>query len=132
MKLNPKLIEDTGWIDMSSYINTTYFSVRSGFAPYVRIRDGIVYWKGEVLCHTAPTTTVVEMFINIPTTYLPSGTTSGGNQINGCGVRFDTGDTYAIYISNNSKIQISGPNVKKTTTGWQGYQLSNIPPYPKG
>ena len=129
MKINNKLIDDTGWIDMSAYVNTTYFSARSGFAPYVRIRNGIAYWKGEILCHTAPNANSIAIMSGIPSSYLPRSSI-GSQQVNGCGMRWETGDTYSTYIASNGDIRIGGTNIKKTTSSWQGYQLSCIPPYP--
>lgn len=133
MKINNKLIEvvDTGWIDMSAYVNTTYFSVRSGFAPHVRIRNGVVYWKGEVLCTTAVGSTGAYLLVNIPDDYIPSSLTSGANQITGAGNLVASFKDYIIYINGAAKrIQIAMSSNITTTSSWEGFSLSNIPPYP--
>ena len=46
--------KDSGWVDISSYLNTSYFSVRSSLPPQMRKKDGIIYFVGQVYCSHAP------------------------------------------------------------------------------
>ena len=68
MKLNPKLIEDTGWIDLVLQNGTTQ---RNGnqYKPQVRRIGKIVYMKGQV---NIPAHTSDIAIANIPLGYRPA------------------------------------------------------------
>lgn len=117
---------DTGWIDMSLYVNTNYFSARPGMVPEVRKIGNIVYWRGEVYCKTSITYEhSIEILSNIPVQFTPS------YQFSGAGCRFQTSDVYNIFIDETRYIRVD--NIDKVFPIMEqisGFQLSNISGYP--
>lgn len=110
---------DTGWVDLSSYVNTTYFTIRPGYKPEARRIGNIVYLRGEIYCTTAPSgSAAVLINSNMPSIFKPKVQYSS----NGCTYRDNK--VYNIYISNNG-VEISQTTFA-TTQEYFGYQLSNL------
>ena len=116
-------ISDTGWIDMSSCVNTTNVTIRSGFTPMVRKIGNIVYWQGEVYCTTAPGSKNMTILQNIPSEFRPI------NQFSTSGVPYQSSSPYNMFIDKWGVIKVSmGSNIP-TTTEYYGFQLNNINGY---
>ena len=117
---------DTGWIDMTQYINTTYFRARPNYEPKARRIGNVVYWQGEVYCHTSLNTNSAEILKEIPTSFCPNYQHSvsgfpfayGGN-----------GEPYNIFIDANKTINISQKNNIDVQDEVYGYQLGNLNGY---
>ena len=62
--VTPAKLSDTGWVLADQYVNTAYFSPRAHI--YYRILGGVVYWSGEVYCHTAPGSNQQSILVNLP------------------------------------------------------------------
>ena len=122
--INEDLI-DTGWVDMSGYINTTYFAARPGQTPMVRKIGKICYWKGAVYCTTAVGANQAYLFTNLPSTYSPPYEHAG------CGVHFPSDDTYIIFLDGSGGIVVNeGSNWIQPTLEYEGYALGNLGNYP--
>ena len=110
---------DTGWIDLSSYVNTTNFTIRPGYKPEARRIGNIVYLRGEIYCTTAPSGSTATLINNtMPSIFRPNV------QYSNCGVTFERNKVYNIFIS-NAGIQVSQTTFE-TTGQYYGYQLSNL------
>lgn len=117
--------KDTGWIDMSAYVNTENFAARIGLPPMARKIGKVVYWMGYVYCIKDVNTWQADIMINLPEW-------AGSN--NEVARTFSTwsvwnyGTMYVggsvIRIGQNSNIQNVGEN------NWQGYSLAVISGYP--
>lgn len=61
-----KLLNDTGWVDMSAYVNTEYFAPRPGIPPMARKIGKVVYWMGYVYCIKDSTEWSLRIMQNLP------------------------------------------------------------------
>lgn len=61
-----KMLNDTGWIDMSQYVNTEYFAPRPGIPPMARKIGKVVYWMGYVYCIKDSTGWALRIMQNLP------------------------------------------------------------------
>lgn len=115
-------VEDTGWVDLSSYVNTTNFTIRPGFNPQARKIGNMVFFKGAVYCTTAPNSNITNLLTNIPNQFRPS------QEIASAGARYGSTTLFRIwYEEGNIKIQ-EASNIP-TTQYYQGYALSSLVPY---
>lgn len=114
--------DDTGWIDISQYLNTTHFAIRQGYTPMIRKINNIVYLKGAVYCHTSPNNIFATLFSNLPSEFIASYESLGG------GVHWELGTPYAINMGSGSINVTESSNISPTYE-YQGYTLTNIPPY---
>lgn len=57
---------DTGWIDMSAYINTEYFAPRPELPPRARKIGKVVYWMGYVYCIKDSLQWTLQIMRNLP------------------------------------------------------------------
>lgn len=111
---------DTGWIDISSYVVTSNFAIRSGYTPKARRIGNRVYLKGEVYCKTAISNHTNKILASIPSTFRPT------DQFSSSGVKYDLGVPYCIFIGTNGDITVSeGQNIS-VTPDFKGYQLTNL------
>lgn len=121
---------DTGWIDLTQYIENTYhYAARSDQPPKARRIGNIVYLAGEIYCKISVGVMSSTLLANLPAQFAPEL-----QQITGGGTQYEVTDSfYMIYsekTNNGCQVRISQPNKKIiATNGWQGYALSNIPPY---
>lgn len=114
---------DTGWVNMSEYVNTTYFAIRGGYPPMVRRIGNTCYWKGEVYCNNAPSGKVATILTNqIPSQFMPT------QQHTSCGITYEASQYYNIFIVSGAGIQISQQSIT-TQSDYKGYQLSNLNGY---
>lgn len=116
---------DTDWVDMSSYVNTTYFSPRSGMPPRARRIGNVVYWRGEVYCSTAPSTDTAQIMQNIPEQFRPSAQFSSGGVTNGM-------RTFFMYIQSSGNITVKEAQNIATQGNTTGYSLCFISGYLTG
>lgn len=115
---------DTGWVDMTSYLNTAYFSVREGFTPMARKINGIVYWQGAVYCSNNVNGNFAEIFSNLPEWVCPSYEFNNGS------VKWTTTETYNIFIDNTKRISIGqAGNINAVSDHTESYILSLLSGY---
>lgn len=120
-------VKDTGWIDMSNYVNTTYFSARTEQPPMARRVNNQVYWTGEVYCTTSPNTTSADVLTGFPTWLKGNGEPQYANS----GVTFNDGRPYNIFIVystslSTTRIQVNEKNNIAIQNQYNGFQLSNL------
>lgn len=120
--VNNKL-SDTGWVDLSSYVNTSYFRVRSGFPPKVRKIGNVVYMTGFIYCTTAVGTNVAKILNAIPSQFRPTA------EMVGAGVRFSTSDAYSIFIGTNGEVNVACAGNITTQPDYSGFGIGNLGPY---
>lgn len=113
-------VNDTGWIDITNYINTSNFAVRTGDAIKARRIGNIVYFKGELYCTTALNSHNGTIMNGIPSTFRPT------TQYSRCGVKYDLGVPYNIFIATNGNIVVSESQNIAVTPDYKGYQLTNL------
>lgn len=58
--------QDTGWIDMSPYVDTEHFAPRQGLPPMARKIGKVVYWMGYVYCIKDVGFNEANIMINLP------------------------------------------------------------------
>lgn len=115
---------DTGWVDMTSYLNTEYFSVREGFTPMARKINGIVYWQGAVYCSNDINDKFATVFSNLPEWVCPSYEFNNGS------VKWQTTETYNIFIDNTKSINIGqASNINAVSDHVYAYILSLLSGY---
>lgn len=117
-------LSDTGWIDLSSYVNTNNFKVRTGYTPKVRKIGNVVYFTGYIYCKSNVGSNVAKILNAIPSAYRPTaGEMAGG------GCRFSLNAPYSIWIE-NGEVKVAEANSITTQNDYQGYYLGNLGPYP--
>ena len=116
-------IDDTGWIDMSSYINTTNFSARSGQPPMARRIGKVVYWKGSVYCSTAVNNREATILSGIPSQFRPAG------EFGRCGVTWYISTPYHIFVDDTGAVRVSESSNIEVQNDWAGFTLANISGY---
>lgn len=134
-EITQRMLGDTGWIDLSSYIQSpTVYAARPDNPPRARVIGGTVYLAGEIYCKVSVgvnTSTILKL----PAAYAPK------YQITGAANQFDKANSqYNIWVSGTSgqqaeigNIVINQPGSKiPSTQNYQGYTLSAIPPFPLG
>lgn len=115
--------EDTGWVDMTSYINGG-FAARDGAHPMARRIGNKVYWKGAVYCTSNYYgSLVVPIMSNLPIWCVPPNEISGGS------IQYDKGTPYMIFIDANRNINVYSQSEIVATSMYNGYALSNIGGY---
>lgn len=122
--INDKLY-DTGWVDLSSYVNTSNFAIRSDaaqFKPMVRRIGKVVYWRGSIYCTTRIAGEQGVLLRNIPSQFMPN------REVAGTGNHYGLARIYSIWTEGN-EIHINDGSSVETTYFWQGYALSNLGPY---
>ena len=114
-------LSDTGWIDATPYINTAYFAARGNYLKY-RILGGVVYWVGEVYCHTAPNNSIADLLQNLPAQIVPNG------QVNIYGAQYLVPNSqYSVWaISSGSLVVNQLEQNIPATDDYQGYILSQL------
>lgn len=119
--------KDTGWLDMTQYVNTTYFSARSDVPPMARRIGNYVYWTGDVYCTVAPGGKSGDILLGFPT-WLKG---IGEPQYSNCGVTYDDGVPYNIFTVYSNSLQNTRIRVNVATNivaqnQTRGFQLSNL------
>lgn len=119
-----KLLNDTGWIDMSQYVNTEYFAPRPGLPPMARKIGKVVYWRGYVYCIKDVGGWAAWIMDNLPEWALADGEVSRGF------IMWDTWNFGSMFpeethitIGQNSNIQSVGQQ------HWKAYSLATISGY---
>ena len=114
---------DTGWVDMSSYINTTNFSARTGQPPMARRIGKVVYWKGSVYCSTAVNNKEATILSGIPLQFRPAG------EFGRCGITWYINTPYHIFADNTGAVRVSESSNIEVQNDWAGFTLANINGY---
>lgn len=119
-------LNDTGWVDMRDYINTTYFYAREGFAPKARKINGVIYWAGMVYCHTNVDNVYANILQDLPDWVLPV------HECNKGGVQWVTAIPYAMFIDHTGNVTVrqaqditaqSDQSIGYTLTVMSGYLI---------
>ena len=119
-------LNDTGWVDMRDYINTTYFYAREGFAPKARKINGVIYWAGMVYCHTNVNNVYANILHNLPSWVTPA------YEYNKSGVQWVTAMPYAMFIDHTGNVTVrqaqditaqSDQSIGYTLTVMSGYLI---------
>lgn len=111
--------QDTGWIDISSYLNTTYFAARDNVAPKIRRIGNLIYFIGEIYCRSSVNNNQAVLFSNLPTYVRPP------DQYTKSGVRFKS-SPFVIFASRSGAIEVAESSSITTQNSYQGYTLSNL------
>ena len=111
---------DTGWVNANQYINTTYFAPR--YAISYRILNGIVFWAGEVYCHTAPGNDQRNILVNLPLQLRASG-----GQVNIYGSQYRVSNSqYTIWTESDHVVLWELNQNIPATADYQGYNLGQL------
>lgn len=114
-------LADTGWVNAEQYINTTYFAARGTDAFKYRILGGIVYWGGEVYCHTSPNSQQVNILTGLPTEL------QSPYQVNIYGSQHVTTDSeYTIWTENDHFVLREIKQNIPATTSSRGYNFGQL------
>lgn len=116
-------VSDTGWVNISSYVNTSNFAIRTNDTIKARRIGNIVYFKGEIYCKTALNNHSGTIMYGIPSIFRPT------TQYSRCGVKYDLGVPYNIFIATNGNIVVSESQNISVTPDYKGYQLTNLSGY---
>lgn len=125
--VTPAKLSDTGWVLADQYVNTTYFSPRDHI--YYRILGGVVYWQGQVYCHTAPSDAdhTAYLLSGLPNSVMPSA------QATSYGVQYFIADgEYQMWTENNGVRVWEARQQIPVTYNFQGYDLSQLRYIPSG
>ena len=118
-------IDDTGWVDLSSYVNTANFAIRSDsaqFKPMARRIGKVVFWKGAIYCHTTLNQEQGTLLTNIPQQFMPN------REVAGCGNHYNLNRIFSIWTEGRD-IKVNEGYSVPSTNFWQGYSLSCLGPY---
>lgn len=115
-KLYGKL-PDTGWVDLSPYINSSDFTVRSGFPVGIRKIGNRVYLKG-IVYNEATLSGVSTIFSGISNTYRPSIQ----HTVSGCNGAFVP---FSLWINTSGQLRYN-PQNKQAIGASDGIDLSMI------
>lgn len=113
---------DTGWVDMSGYINEG-FAARDDAPPMARKISNKVYWKGAVYCTQNQPHKVVDVMLNLPEWCVTAYEYGGGS------IQYDIGTPYMIFIESNRSIKVYSQGDIVSTEKYSGYSLTNISGY---
>lgn len=125
--------KDTGWVDMSSYLNTTNFAIRSlatTFYPRARRIGNVIYWAGQIICTTAVSSKNGTILTGLPEWIKPDG---AENRFTRSGLIYQTSRYYNLQVGKNTQnvnfvTAVENTNIA-TTSDWQGYDLATISGY---
>lgn len=119
-----KLEEDTGWVDMSQYINTEYFAARPSSPPMARKINGMVHWRGYVYCIKDVPSNEADIMINLPSWVQTSYEFSSAYH------RWKSSDMAGVMYVMNKVIRVGQYVNIVVQEDWQGFSLSTISGYP--
>lgn len=112
---------DTGWVSATSYINTTYFSARDSSLFSYRILCGVVYWRGELYCHTAPNSSQVNILQSLPEKIRSSG------QVNIYGSQYELSNSeYTIWTESDHMVLKQIKQNIPATNNYKGYNFGQM------
>lgn len=117
---------DTGWISISSYLDTSKFKERAQYPLKLRKIGNIVYLAGEFYkINNTSSKDAMKALNALPSAYRPAT----GFQFSGGGKQFKLDAPYSIWIQDDGCIYINPTNFNPTED-YQGFSLSNIGCYP--
>lgn len=119
-----KVEDNTGWIDMSQYVNTEYFATRPSYPPMAKKINGIVYWKGFVYCIKDVSKNEENIMINLPSWVQTSDEFSRAYH------RWKSSDRAGTMYILNNEIKVGQYENIVVQEDWQGFPLSTISGYP--
>lgn len=119
--VTPAKLSDTGWVLADQYVNATYFAPRSHI--YYRILGGVVYWQGQIYCHTAPTRADHTEYLlsGLPNNVMPASETS----VTGQQFMIANG-IYNLWTENNGIRVWEASQQIPATNYWEGYDLTRL------
>lgn len=121
-----EITNDTGWISISSYLDTSKFKERAQYPLKLRKIGNIVYLAGEFYKINNTSSPYAMKVLNaLPNEYRPAT----GFQFSGSGKQFELDNVYSIWIQDDGCIYIDPTNFNPTED-FQGFSLSNIGSYP--
>lgn len=118
---------DTGWISISSYLDTSNFAERKQYPLKLRKIGNIVYLTGEFykINNVGSASYAFKALNALPQEYRPAQ----GFQFSSGGKQFSLNNPYTIWIQDDGCIYINPTNFNPTED-FQGFSLSNIGCYP--
>lgn len=112
-------IADTGWVDITSYLNTSIFTVRgTGFEPQIRKIGDVLYFRGEIYLSASGQSSDLTAFSSLPSEYRPTA------QISGSGITLG-GVTFTIWLNVSGNLRIH-PSSYAVQTATAGFALANL------
>ena len=121
-----EITNDTGWISISSYLDTSKFKERAQYPLKLRKIGNIVYLTGEFYkINNTSSQDGMKALNALPRAYRPAT----GFQFSGGGKQFRLDAPYSIWIQDDGCIYINPTNFN-LTEDYQGFSLSNIGSYP--
>ena len=113
--------EDTGWVDLSTYINSNVVSIREGFTPMARKINNVVYFRGELHISTETEINTFNILEGLPSSLMPT------YQATGSGITYLDCIPYSIWAENSEiRVCIKDTSVQEPHNG---FDLCNIAPY---
>lgn len=128
--VTPAKLSDTGWVQVDSCVNTTYFAIRSSGDfdghIYYRVLGGVVYWRGAIYCHTAPNADQIAIMSNIPAEAMPAS-----EHVVYGSLHYVNNSDYSLWLEtvNNvgrAVIHQIDQSVPVASQDWQCYNLGQI------
>lgn len=121
-----EITNDTGWISISSYLDTSKFKERVQYPLKIRKIGNIVYLTGEFYkIDNTSSQYAIKALNALPNEYRPAT----GFQFSGGGKQFELNSPYSIWIQDDGCIYINPTNFN-ATENYQGFSLSNVGSYP--
>ena len=121
-----EITNDTGWISISSYLDTSKFKERAQYPLKLRKIGNIVYLTREFYkINNTSSQDGMKALEPLPSAYRPAT----GFQFSGGGKQFRLDAPYSIWIQDDGCIYINPTNFN-LTEDYQGFSLSNIGSYP--
>ena len=116
--------KDTGWVDITPYLNNQYFKVRGdNYKPMVRKINNVVYFKGRVYPYKNVEDKTATLFSNFPEEFRPTV-----EQIRP-GIMHSTFRLYITYNNIDGIIIVRENTNIETSELFQGYILENLGGY---
>ena len=111
---------DTEWIDISNCLNTTNFTIRSGYIPKMKRIGNVLYFSGEVYISTAlSNSNLADVFTKLP--YFTS------TQQNGTGKTWSQHRLYTMWYENNTiKVSLQDGSIQGQYNGFNLSCLNGI------
>lgn len=113
--------EDTGWIDLTPYVNNHIVSIREYWTPMARRINNTVYFRGELHISTEPATNVFNILEGLPSFLNPV------YQATGAGITYEDHIPYSMWTE-NGHIVVCIQN-KSVQMSHKGFDLCNLAPY---
>lgn len=119
------IVEDTGWVDLSSYmVNTDCLSIRQSnnvdYKPMARRIGNQIFFKGEIYVSTAYQGKTINILQAIPSQFRPLV------EFSTCGCPRETSTPYNMSLSTTGTLQVSQGSSLAVQSSEKGFQLTNL------